>query len=171
MGAIIPWTDEQKLELTHLFTTLFEGAYLSHRAIGARIGKGRNAVIGQVHRLKLFRDPLMPCRGVDNQIAPQQRKIPMSSVPAAYGRHGPPRPARRVRPTDEAPPVRSPHAIQILEATDKTCKFPIGHVGHEGFHLCGDVVGTKAPYCEYHGRICYYPPKRRDERPSYRNKY
>lgn len=172
MGLITLWTKEQEQELARLFVSLFEGAHLSHRAIGALMGKRRNAIIGKVHRLKLTRDPLVPCRGVDNKIAPPQRKITVSRVPATYGRAGPPRPPRRASYLYDGVPVQSPHAIQILETTDETCKFPIGHVGREGFHLCGDVVGDKKPYCTYHGIICYLPPqKRSDNRPVYRNKY
>lgn len=167
MGAITPWADADIQELKRLATTLFEGSYLSHRAIGAAMNRSRNAIIGKMHRLKIKRDPLVPIQGVDHRVVPagqaQQREQKVSRVPTAYGRAGPSRAPRAYACLGEAPPVRSPHARTLLESTGQTCHFPLGHVGQEGFHLCGDKVGDRAPYCTYHASICYVPLKERQK--------
>lgn len=159
------WLPEHEDELRRLFYLREDGNYLSHTVIGARLSKTRNAVIGKIHRLKLNRDPLISCKGVDNRIVPPatERKGPKMAARPVYGR------TSRVRqPSYGGPSLAgehvagpSPHGISILETTDHTCKFPIGHVGHEGFHFCGDQVGDKKPYCKHHGKICYYPPNAR----------
>lgn len=160
MGKITPWTREQEQELTRLFYLIVEGAYLSHRAMGAPLGKPRTAVIGKVHRMGLTRDPLVPCRGVDNKIAVQKKReqVPRTPVPPTYGRHFGASRGAKAPHIDNSPLVRSVTAIQITEATDKTCKFPIGHVGQEGFHLCGAVT-ERAPYCDEHHALCHLPLK------------
>lgn len=165
MGAIIPWLTEQERELTRLFQTLFEGVYWSHALIAHTLGKSRNAVVGKIHRLNLTRDPLIPCMGVDGRIVAQelQKAITVPRVPATYGRHGRSAPPRAPTGAGEIMSERSPYAVQILECTDNTCKFPVGHVGHEGFHLCGDKVGNRAPYCVHHASICYIPLKERQK--------
>lgn len=165
MGAITPWEPEHVVELKRLFETLFEGVHYSHALIARLLGKSRNAVVSKIHRLNMTRDPLIPCMGVDGRIASQegQKAVTVSSVPATYGRHGTSTAPRARGGPGELCADRSPYAVQILEATDKTCKFPIGHVGQEGFHLCGGTVGDRAPYCEHHALICYVPLKERQK--------
>lgn len=165
MGAIVPWTEEREQELRRLFLVLEEGAFLSHSYIAELMRITRNAVIGKIRRLGLKRDPLIGCMGVDHRIIDpvQQRAEQVSRVPTTYGRAGPPRAARVMSGPGEYTGAPSPHATQILEIRDDTCKFPVGHVGHEGFHFCGDAVGPKKPYCAYHGQICYVPLKERQK--------
>lgn len=178
MGHIIIWTAEDKVELKRLFQTRFEGVFLSHSVIARMMDKTRNAVIGKIHRMEMTRDQNVPCKGLDNRIVDpvqQKRVVTVPRVPATYGRSGRTKPVPAhggASMAGECAGAASPHAVQILEVTDKTCRFPIGHVGHEGFHLCGDQVGNRKPYCEYHAKICYTPLKeRRDNVPSYFARY
>lgn len=177
MGAFIPWLQEDERKLAVLFVTLVEGAYLSHRAIGAALGKSRNAIIGKIHRLKLSRDPLLSIMGVDHRVAPKptQKETNVASI-QLYGRNYRTKTVAG-RPVRVEPVIGpSPHAVSIVEVKDKQCHFPMGTVGEEGFHLCGgditvDHFGKDSPYCAFHHRLCYYPPKARDRPYVSGNKY
>lgn len=110
MGAIVKWAPEHEQELVRLFQTKFEDAYfLSHSLIGSMLKKSRPAVVGKIHRLKLTRDPTVPCKGVDGIIIDPQRVAavpappPPMAVAASRGLRAP-RPSRasvsmRRRPT------------------------------------------------------------------------
>lgn len=168
MGAIVLWAAEQETKFRQLYTTIVDGAYLSHRTIGSLLGKSRNAIIGKAHRLKLKRDPLISIRGVDNSVAPSptQKEVKVSSV-QLYGRRGPSKPPRALPVRVEEVIGPSPYAVSIVEVTAVECHFPMGHVGEEGFHLCGgpvtvDHFGKDSPYCAFHHKMCCYPPKPRD---------
>lgn len=173
MGAIVKWAPEHEQELVRLFQTKFEDAYfLSHSLIGSMLKKSRPAVVGKIHRLKLTRDPTVPCKGVDGIIIDPQRVAAVPRTPATYGRSRVSRPPRAPSVEGECIHAPSPHAIQLSEIREDTCRFPIGHVGAEGFHFCGDKVGSKKPYCNSHARLCYVPLKaRQEQRPTYSNKY
>jgi len=179
MEHFTKWDERQEQELRRLFYLVEDGAFLSHTLIGRRMEPpvSRNAAINKLRRMNLERDPSTPCKGVDGRIVDptkqEKKEITVPRVPATYGRTRISAVSARV----STPPVRerlyepSPYAIQILEATNRTCKFPIGHVGHEGFHLCGAHT-DKAPYCAEHRAICYIPLKeRRDSVPAYFARY
>lgn len=158
------WLPEHELELVRLFETKFDGVYLSHNLIGSMLNKSRPAVVGKVHRLKLTRDPLVPCKGVDGVIIDPQ-KVTNVRVPPTYGRSRAPAarpPPRLPRAVDVVHPP-SPHAVSILELKETSCRFPIGHVGTEGFHLCGAEMGAQKPYCTAHAKLCYVPLRARRE--------
>lgn len=59
-----------------------------------------------------------------------------------------------------------PLMLSLLDLTEATCKWPIGHPREAGFGFCGH---PKTPfvevYCVYHKRLAYVPvPKRRRAR-------
>jgi GcrA cell cycle regulator len=43
----------------------------------------------------------------------------------------------------------------ILQLSEKTCKWPIGDPGQNGFHFCGCETVTGEPYCTYHMMMAY----------------
>jgi GcrA cell cycle regulator len=78
------------------------------------------------------------------------------------GLSGRPSPIRR-KPAAPAPvPVTS--GTNILNLTDRMCKWPIGDPREPGFHFCGRACKTGLPYCAEHAAVAYQPPnqKRRD---------
>jgi GcrA cell cycle regulator len=62
--------------------------------------------------------------------------------------------------------------ITILQLSDKTCRWPIGDPGTEGFCFCGHGPKVNSVYCEYHYERAYQPPPerrpRRDGPPTFR---
>ena len=43
----------------------------------------------------------------------------------------------------------------ILDLSDKTCRFPIGHPDQEDFHFCGEPAVKGFPYCAEHCAVAY----------------
>ena len=45
--------------------------------------------------------------------------------------------------------------LTLLELTDKTCRYPLGHPDEPGFGFCGDPVHPGYPYCAEHCAVVY----------------
>jgi len=158
------WTDDRVDLLKKLWA---EG--LSASQIAGRLGSvTRNAVIGKVHRLGLSG------RATTSRMKshrPRQRMAAKRLAKSRYATIG--NPALRalynaetnvyLPPTEELViPVAERKSIQTL--TEVTCRWPIGDPQHTEFHFCGKNKVPGLPYCEFHARRAFQPPKtgRRD---------
>ena len=138
------WTAASETRLRYL-----HGLGWSAREIAADIGVSRNAVIGKRHRMGLS-DPSRKTysgrRKFDRErkaIGPRIPKPKRRKVSVAKLKLPPP-------PPPEAP---EPKRLDLLELTDKTCKWPIGDPQSDDFHFCGvDIKPEEGqqPYCPYH---------------------
>ena len=168
------WTDERVELLKKLWA---EG--LSASQIAAQLGGvSRNAVIGKVHRLKLSG------RGRAAAAPARQKKAASSGTgtakPAARAASTPRHVTSSVGATalqvqfDAEPVARSyvrPEAdnvvvpisrhLQLVELTERTCKWPNGDPLSEDFHFCGNDAGESGPYCRYHARLAFQPASER----------
>jgi GcrA cell cycle regulator len=166
------WTDERVELLRKLWS---EG--LSASQIAAQLGSvTRNAVIGKVHRLKLSG------RGRTTAAAPRQKK---TSSAAAGGKSGS-RAATVTRSITtsigatalqtqfDAEPVARYHTrpienvvvpisrrLQLVQLSERTCKWPNGDPLTEEFSFCGNDAAEAGPYCGYHSRIAFQPASER----------
>lgn len=176
-AAKLAWTDERVDLLKKLW-----GEGLSASQIAARLGPGvtRNAVIGKVHRLNLSGRAPSARSAVPRE--PRKVRVPshpgrtaMPSMPhtGATALKSMPRAEAQMRPLPlpEPKPLRLADLskggnITILHLSDKTCRWPIGDPGSEGFCFCGHGPREGSPYCEYHARLAYQPlqDRRRDRR-------
>jgi GcrA cell cycle regulator len=129
--------------------------------IGRRMGISKNAVVGKAHRLNLSARPSPIRRDATPRPAPLPRPArpappPMQrlvSVPA-------PRPAPA--PVAAVPVVRSfPAARARIGA--RSCCWPIGEPGTQGFHFCGGDPMVGKPYCTEHAALAYVKPRDRRE--------
>ncbi|RWO76451.1 MAG: GcrA cell cycle regulator [Mesorhizobium sp.] len=166
------WTDERVELLRKLWS---EG--LSASQIAAQLGGvSRNAVIGKVHRLKLSgrgRATATPAR--------QKKSVQGSSVQksvsraASTARHittsigatalqaqfdAVPVTRHYVRPVQNVVVPISRH-LQLVELTERTCKWPNGDPLSEEFHFCGNDAAETGPYCKYHARVAFQPASER----------
>ncbi len=165
------WTDERVELLRKLWS---EG--LSASQIAAHLGGvTRNAVIGKVHRLKLS------SRGRATNTAARPKK-------QSNGHSGAGRTAARaasvsrvstasvgatalqiqfdvepyVRPrTQENVVVPISRRLQLIQLTERTCKWPNGDPLSEEFHFCGNDSADAGPYCNYHARVAFQPASER----------
>lgn len=143
---------------------------LSCSAVGQRIGKSRNAVIGKLHRLEragkkvdrrgaALKQGSAPAKGVAARPAPSLQSVALAGVPAA--KRGRPFNPRGVTPAlpalTEPVPLVNGARITIMQLTSSTCKWPIGDPQSKDFCFCGHAPHENSPYCDYHARAAYVP--------------
>jgi len=166
------WTDERVELLRKLWS---EG--LSASQIAAQLGGvSRNAVIGKVHRLKLSsrgRAAAAPTRTKKTaqggsaakpaaRATSASRHVTASIGATALQAQFDAEPVARqyLRPVEDVV-VPISRRLQLVELTERTCKWPNGDPLSEDFHFCGNDAGESGPYCNYHSRIAFQPAAER----------
>lgn len=121
------WTDEKIQKLQDLW-----GKGMTASQIAEALGDGitRNAVIGKAHRLKL---PSRPSP-VKPEAKPKEEPVKKDPV------------------VEEAPATKR---TSLLELTEQTCKWPIGHPGDPDFYFCGKPSKPGVPYCREHCEMAF----------------
>ncbi len=168
------WTDECVELLKKLWA---EG--LSASQIAAQLGGvSRNAVIGKLHRLKLSgrgRATAAPARQKKTassgagtvkpaaRAASAARHVTSSVGATALQVQFDAEPVARsyVRPEADNVVVPISRHLQLVELTERTCKWPNGDPLSEDFHFCGNDAGESGPYCRYHARLAFQPASER----------
>jgi GcrA cell cycle regulator len=165
------WTDERVELLRKLWS---DG--LSASQIAAQLGNvSRNAVIGKVHRLKLSG------RGRSTAAAPRAKKTTQTTVARATKTVTTSRVAttttigatalkisfdtevvarQQIRPVENVV-VPIQRKLQLVELTERTCKWPNGDPLTESFNFCGADSAETGPYCQFHSRIAFQPASER----------
>ena len=135
------WPDHDRIKVRELWA---DGETAS--AIGARMGRTKNAVIGIVHRMDLparpspLHGPRAPRQGPPPRSIP--RPPPATLAPLASAPPPPPRPPS---------PPPAPRAGLI-----EPCSWPCGDLRTPGFHYCNEPSMPGKPYCAPHHRIAYH---------------
>lgn len=138
------WTDEKVEELKALWNAGKSGGQ-----IAAVFGITRNAVIGKIHRLGLYREQRKQRAARAQQISP----VPTPSVSPRIVSADPPFVAIPHVELEDGPPGASPRALTLMGLTSKTCRWPHG----DGpFWFCGAPPLPSFPYCEGHCQKAYY---------------
>jgi GcrA cell cycle regulator len=170
--SLMNWTDERVELLRKLWS---EG--LSASQIAAQLGGvSRNAVIGKVHRLKLSsrgRATAAPARQKKTaaqgtitktvtRAASTQRHTTVSIGATALQVQFDAEPVARqyIRPVENVV-VPISRRLQLVELTERTCKWPNGDPLSEDFHFCGNDAAETGPYCAYHSRVAFQPASER----------
>ena len=163
------WTDERVELLRKLWS---EG--LSASQIAAQLGSvTRNAVIGKVHRLKLS------SRGRTTSAAPRQKKTSSAAGAKSVSRAASvtrsvitigatalqtqfdAEPVARYQRPVENVVVPISRRLQLVQLSERTCKWPNGDPLTEDFSFCGNDAAETGPYCTYHSRIAFQPAAER----------
>ena len=165
------WNDERVELLRKLWA---EGLWASQ--IAAQLGGvSRNAVIGKVHRLEAFE----PWEGKRRTGAPEEdfagiRRTKTVTAPldrqldAGFDRRDracnsssmlEPVTQRYIRPVENVV-VPISRRLQLVQLSERTCKWPNGDPLSEDFSFCGND-SSKGPYCSYHSRIAFQPASER----------
>lgn len=124
------WSDERVELLRQLWQSGKSAAEIAQQ-LGGSIS--RNAVIGKAHRL-----------GLSGRASPVQKKIDKVAA-AAIARAA----------SDAVTYERSPTGVNLLQLTEKTCRWPIGDPKRDGFHFCGARPMPGLPYCGHHASVAY----------------
>lgn len=177
------WTEDRIELLTKLWGEGQTASKIAH-ALG---GVTRNAVIGKVHRLGLSNrstksasSPEKPSQDNDaikpslkrtkpqsvEKVADGAGAAPKHIVPA--GRPMPPQPsaneisAKTLASHREA--LKSALHLDLMELTERTCRWPIGDPATHDFSFCGLPVEPGKPYCKPCAELAYYKPTARRDR-------
>lgn len=146
-----PWTAETEAALREMWA---DGITAGN--IGLKLGVGRNAVLGKVHRLKLT--PRVTGDGGARKIRDQERaarraanggKPPRShrlNFGKERGKSEPPKPQRIMM----VPPAAL--RLTILQLTDATCRWPLWQNRSEPYFYCGAHTDA-GPYCWAHAKM------------------
>lgn len=153
--AVVPkpkWTDER----VERFKTMWAEGYTASQIASMLGGTTRNAVIGKRHRMGLAgrQKPKAPPKP-PRPPRPEPKWI-SATVPALLEQ------APLPEPEFVANPMPKRQRRTLLQLTNETCRWPIGHPGAPDFFFCGGQTAT-GPYCAGHGRIAYKPFGRRGE--------
>ncbi len=149
------WTEEDIATLKRLWGSGKKSA----SQIGDELGKSRNAVLGQVHRLKLSGG------GSQSRTNGVRRAHVQKAKPPKRDRRDtlPKKPKggfqaieTKAVPFVEVIPEDAPPSlgIRMMDLRDNICKWPVGNpFDHDNFGFCGHEVSRHGgPYCPYHAR-------------------
>ncbi|WP_424810718.1 GcrA family cell cycle regulator [Roseococcus sp. YIM B11640] len=158
------WTNESIDRLRGLWA---EGH--STAEIGRRMGVSKNAVVGKAHRLQLparpspiRRDPATP-RPVATGRRPTLPPL-RAALPSVPRREEPAKPFAAAPVAVAAPVLEKPPVVRAFpRVSNKTCCWPIGEPGTEGFHFCCSAAIAGKPYCPEHASLAYVRVKDRRE--------
>lgn len=134
------WTTERVDQLRR-----YVEAGFSCGQIAGEIGLSRNAVIGKIHRLGLWRGTAHTPRA---RVRPRRPAVfsPLRALQAAYA-------ATSIVDAEEA--IDSAKRCSLLDLAEGKCRWPISDPGAEDFCFCGnDAVGGLS-YCVGHARLAY----------------
>lgn len=181
------WNDERVELLKKLWA---EGQSASHIAkeLG---GVTRNAVIGKVHRLglsnrngaggdsakakgsakaKTAKPAAKPRAEAKAKPEKEVASTPVSRVKAIIpaGQPLPPQPsANEIDPAALAKVneiEKKAKKLNLMELTERTCKWPVGDPATPDFWFCGLPVQSGKPYCEAHVGVAFQPMSSRRDR-------
>ncbi|RWH31624.1 GcrA family cell cycle regulator [Mesorhizobium sp.] len=62
-----------------------------------------------------------------------------------------------IRVTPEVASAPASLKLDLMQLTDKTCRWPQGDPLVEGFHFCGNDTRMVSSYCPYHRQLSYIP--------------
>jgi len=164
------WTDERVEQLKKLWA---DG--LSASQIAAQLGGvSRNAVIGKVHRLKLSG------RGKTTSTQTRSKKVNTSAsggqrsggsighmssrvmnrsvgATALQAEYSTDLVTHTITKTVTDVVVPISRRLELVQLSERTCKWPVGDPLQPDFNFCGNDVGEAGPYCTYHSRLAYQP--------------
>lgn len=184
------WTDERVEKLKELWAEGMSASQIA-KSLG---GVTRNAVIGKVHRLGLSNRTATPSAGPADETKSAEKPVtkpakaaPETSQVEADAKPEPQAPVpQRVAPVirdasqPRAPGLPTPEEeaaratlaqiekmarrLDLMELTERTCKWPIGDPTEDNFHFCGLPAVPGKPYCEHHVAVAFQPMSTRRDR-------
>ena len=183
------WTDE-RVELLKVMWSEGKSASQIAKELG---GVTRNAVIGKVHRLGLSNrgpngDRLDEIDAAPAEAAPEEEEAvdaPAAPDPAlrprevgvapirpkpipVSGQPMPPQPSgSEISPealANLAEVAKKARRLNLMQLTERTCKWPIGDPATDDFWFCGLPCVPGKPYCETHVAVAFQPMSARRDR-------
>ena len=142
------WTAERESKLRELW----KKGHTASQIAGMIGDTTRNAVIGKAHRLNL------QTRSVSKKSTPRTKLE--NNVPIKEERQS--RKARfKSLLLDKNFEPENPK--KLIELTDNTCRWPIGHPDEKDFYFCGRKPLEKFSYCHLHVLYAFQPKNAKEE--------
>ena len=154
-----------------------------HRlGLSNRAGSGGNAATAKAEPKKAAAKPKAEAKPAAKPAAETKAKPSPAPAPTPAPAPSPARakiiPAGQPLPPQPSPNEISPEALakvnaiekkakklNLMELTERTCKWPVGDPATEDFWFCGLPVQQGKPYCEAHVGVAFQPmSSRRDRR-------
>ncbi len=184
------WTEE-RVELLKKMWGEGQSASQIAKELG---GVTRNAVIGKVHRLGLSnrtggggtstaksdakpkaapkaepKDPPKAQATPKTEPAVESKPVtPMRRQIIPAGQPLPPQPSANEISPEALAKVneveKKAKKLNLMELTERTCKWPVGDPATEDFWFCGLPVQQGKPYCEAHVGVAFQPMSARRDR-------
>lgn len=115
-------------------------------------GRTRNAILGEIHRLRCKGVPLVGRQSAGRRLS-REPPPPRLAKPK-------PQPRRRV---EISAPFDPAIAVRVEDARRAQCRWPFGDPQEDAFRYCGRAKFEGHPYCEAHCADAYQPRKQRHE--------
>lgn len=147
-----PWTGERTDRLRTLWGEGYSATYIADD-LGETT---RSGVLGKVHRLGLAKRRTVPTvqRGKSRRV--RRRRVTAQAVQC------PGLSDSLSTPLIDDLAIPEAQRRTILQLTNDTCHWPVGHPNEPGFFFCGAKTDGAHSYCRAHKRIAYtVPPKSR----------
>jgi GcrA cell cycle regulator len=96
--------------------------------------------------------------------APAARSAQAAREPGQPRAPGLPTPEEEAARVTLAEIEKMARKLDLLELTERTCKWPIGDPAEDGFHFCGLPSVSGKPYCQHHVGIAFQPMSTRRDR-------
>ncbi len=134
--------------------------------IGRRMGVSKNAVVGKAHRLQLPARPSPIRRDAPGRrpTLPPLRVAMAPAIAAPVPASAAPAPRRELAAPQPRPAMAAPSVVRPFpRGGARSCCWPIGEPGTEGFRFCTAEAMSPKPYCPEHAALAYVRVKDRRE--------
>ncbi|MFT4716408.1 MAG: GcrA cell cycle regulator [Paracoccaceae bacterium] len=184
------WTDDR----VDVLKTMWGSGKSASQIAKELGGVTRNAVIGKVHRLGLSNRATTSAKPTTKEkpaakdtaakvSAPKAKKVEpvVAAEPAAKpvhlplrrpiikaGQPLPPQPSANEVSAEALATVKevekTAKQLNLMELTERVCKWPVGDPATENFWFCGHPVQQGKPYCDAHVAVAFQPMSARRDR-------
>jgi GcrA cell cycle regulator len=147
------WTHEQESTLRELWARGLSAGMIRKEPDFTHLT--RNAILGKVHRMQLpIRSTKIEDRApVRNSYRARPKSVKITIWQALEKVYA-------LSDTETGAEVPLAQRKSLIELTDKSCRWPIGHPGTDNFYFCGAETASLSrgqPYCRGHLKAAWRP--------------
>jgi GcrA cell cycle regulator len=158
----ITWGEAETTRLTTLWSEGLSASQIAKKLASENfVTRSRNAIIGRVFRIGLPQRKSAGGSGIEDRIRAKRRaRVRAAPKPAPKPQAAPPLPGE-LQAAAELQPIDP--TLGVLGLTEFSCRYPIGDPQDAAFAFCGRTCSYDATYCVDHAKLCYVPPKKRQQ--------
>jgi GcrA cell cycle regulator len=163
----ITWGEAETTRLTTLWSEGLSASQIAKKLAAENfVTRSRNAIIGRVFRIGLPQRKGPGGSGIEDKIrAKRRRSRTVAKTVEFKPQKAPPLPGE-LQAAAELQPIDP--TLGVLGLTEFSCRYPIGDPQDAAFAFCGRTCSYERPYCTDHAKLCYVPPKPRQQQATAR---